>query len=96
MGGFTFQCKTSGGRVDKQDMVGFDAALENIQRIEARVDLTAHRVAEVSLGTDAPGDVISLSDEAVSLLKARTDLGATTALIRTLAEMQDHILDVLG
>ena len=77
-------------------MVGFDAALQNIQRIEARVDSTARNIAALPLSADEPGDSVSLSDQMVSLLQARTDLGATTALIRTEAEMQDHLLDVLG
>ncbi len=78
-------------------MAGFQVALENIQRIEAQVDRTAHRLASLPLSVQsAAGDTVSLSDEMVSLMEARTDLGATTALIRTEMEMEERILDVLA
>lgn len=79
------------------DMVGFQAALQNLRRIEDQVDRTAARLATLPLAVSSEaGDTVSLSEEMVALIQARTNLGATTALIRTEAEMERHILDVLG
>jgi hypothetical protein len=97
VGQFPIFTKASSQVSDKQDMLGFQAALENIQKIEAQVDRTARRIACLPLSVQSPsGDTVSLSDDMVTLMKARTDLGATTALIRTEMEMEQHILDVLG
>jgi len=78
-------------------MLGFEAALESIRKIEERVDRTAERIASLPFTLSSPtGDTVSLSDEMVALLEARTELGATTAVIRTEDEIQQHLLDILG
>jgi hypothetical protein len=78
-------------------MPGFDVALANVHRIEARLDRSARNIAGLPLDAgQAAGDTVSLSDEMVALMNSRTTLGATAALIRTEADMEKNLLDVFA
>lgn len=73
-------------------------ALEGLSRAEERVQRVAERLSRLPLSGDAsaPEDVVDLSTEVVALLEAKNLHGVNAKVIQSAAELDQHILDILG
>jgi len=74
------------------------AAVEGLQRAEARLGKAAENLARLPLSATSsqPPDQVDLSSEVVALLQARHAHAANLKVIQTADEMQQRLLDVLG
>jgi hypothetical protein len=71
-------------------------ALGGLQQAEDLLKRTASRLARLPLGaTTPPQDQVSLSDEAVSLLEAKTAFRANLGSIKVGDEMEKSTLEML-
>lgn len=81
--------------VDKQDMDVSAIATGALSAAQTRFDQAAAGIA--SMGTaDNPVDSVSLSDQAVALLSARTQYTTDLKLIHVGDEMQQSALNLLA
>jgi hypothetical protein len=73
-------------------------ALSGMQQAEGLLDRTASRLASAPLATtQAPGqDQVSLSDEAVNLLKAKDSFQANLSTVKVADEMEKSALSLVG
>ena len=73
-------------------------AAEGLRKAEERVQRVAERLSRFSLSTDAsaPEDVVDLSAEVVALIEAKNLHGVNAKVVQTAAELDRHILDILG
>ena len=71
-------------------------AMGGLQHAEDRVERTAARLARSPFSIAAPQDEVSLSDEAVSLLSAKTGFEANLATIKVADDMQKGALSLLA
>ena len=71
---------------------------EGLNKAEERVQRVAERLSRLPLAGDAsaPEDVIDLSAEVVALIEAKNLHGVNTKVIQTAAELDRHILNILG
>jgi len=74
------------------------SAAEGLNKAEERVQRVAERLSRLPLSADgsAPADVVDLSAEVVALIAAKTLHGVTAKVIETAAELDQHVLDILG
>ena len=74
-----------------------DSPLQGLQRAQEAVEKSANRIAHQSSADEqgSGGDQVSLSDEAVALLQAKTQFEVIAKVLHTEAELQKHLLDVL-
>ena len=75
------------------------ANAEGLRKAEDRIQRAAERLARLPLSGDgsAPEDVVDLSAEMVALLEAKAAHGVNAkAAAETAAEVDRHILDILG
>jgi flagellar hook-associated protein FlgK len=71
-------------------------ALQGLDQAESSFNRSAARIAQPpQIGQD-PGDQVSLSDEAVSLLQAKGSFQANLRVLQTADEMQKQTLDMLA
>jgi len=79
-------------------MTVFEIALEGLNRAEAVLEGTAGRLARLPLALEDPllEDTVNLSAEMVALLEARNHFQINARVLRTAADMERHLLDVLG
>jgi hypothetical protein len=72
-------------------------ATEGLRKAEERIQKVAERLSRLPLNADsAPEDVVDLSAETVALLEARNAHAANAKMAETAAEVDRHILDILG
>jgi len=73
-------------------------AVEGLNRAEERVQRVAERLSRLPLSGDAaaPEDVVDLSAEVVALIEAKSLHGVNAKVVQTAAELDQHILDILG
>jgi hypothetical protein len=72
-------------------------ATEGLRKAEERIQKVAERLSRLPLNADsAPADVVDLSAETVALLEARNAHAANAKMAETAAEVDRHILDILG
>ena len=73
-------------------------ASEGLNKAEERVQRVAERLSRLPLSADAsaPADVVDLSAEAVALIEAKNLHGVNAKVIQTAAELDQHILNILG
>jgi len=72
-------------------------ALQGLQQAQGQLEKTATRIAQAGLPpADQPSDPVSLSDEMVSLLQAKTDFEANLRVAHTADELQKQTLDLLA
>jgi flagellar hook protein FlgE len=78
--------------------IGFSASLEGLSRAEGLLNTTATQIARDPFpsSTAQPGDTVSLSDQMVALLQARTDFEANTKALQTADEMTQNLLNIFG
>ena len=71
---------------------------EGLRKAEERVQRVAERLSRLPLTGDpsTPKDVVDLSAEVVALLEAKNAHAANAKVIQTSAELDRHILDILG
>ena len=73
-------------------------ASEGLNKAEERVQRVAERLSRLHLSADpaAPADIVDLSAEAVALIEAKNLHGVNAKVIQTAAELDQHILNILG
>jgi len=73
-------------------------AAEGLRSAEERVNRVAQRLSRLPLSGDAsvPEDVVDLSAEVVALIEAKNLHGVNAKVAQTAAELDQHILDILG
>jgi flagellar basal body rod protein FlgG len=72
-------------------------AVEGIDRAQAKVDRAAKRLAQFAAFEDSsPVDTVELSDEIVSLVAAQNAHAANATVVRTAAELESKLLDILA
>ncbi|MEO7649536.1 MAG: hypothetical protein ABIZ80_03645 [Bryobacteraceae bacterium] len=72
-----------------------DGALQGLQRAQEAVEKSANRIAQLPLSIEQGGpDEVSLSDEAVALLQAKTAFEASAKVLHTEAAIEKHLIDV--
>lgn len=73
-------------------------SVESLKRAEERVLRVAERLVSLprSGSGDDPEDVVDLSAEVVELLNAKNSYAASGQVTRSLQELDDRILDILG
>ncbi len=76
----------------------FEIALQGLDQAEAVLEGAAGRLARLPLALEdaSPEDSVNLSAEMVALLEARARFQINARVLRTAAEMERHLLDVLG
>ena len=79
-------------------MIRLDTALQGLDRAEKKLEATAQRLARLPASAEsaAPEDSVSLSDEMVALMEARSLFAVNTRVIRTANEMEQDLLDMFG
>ena len=73
-----------------------NAAIQGLQNAEAQFDRVAARIANPNQGVSQGSDEVSLSDEAVALLQARTEVAVSVSALRAAGNMQKELLTVFG
>jgi flagellar basal body rod protein FlgB len=80
------------------DVLGI--AQQGLQQAEGQFDYTARRIAQTGTNTSTSsqtaGDSVSLSDNMVSLLSAKTQYETDLGLAKTAGEMQKATLNLLA
>jgi len=73
-------------------------AAEGLRKAEERVQRVAERLSRLPLSGDAsaPEDVVDLSAEVVALIEAKNVHSVNARVAQTAAELDQHILDILG
>jgi len=71
-------------------------ALGGLQQAEDMVDRSASRIARAPFSLGNPQDEVSLSDEAVSLLAAKTSYEANLGTIKVADDMEKSTLSLLA
>jgi|GEM_PF-1592422 len=73
-------------------------AAEGLRKAEERVQRVAERLSRLPLSGDAsaPEDVVDLSAEVVALIEAKNVYSVNARVAQTAAELDQHILDILG
>jgi len=79
-------------------MVGLDSALAGLDRSLDGFDRAAERIARFpgSIDPARPEDEVSLSEEMVALMMARTAYQANLRTVRTADEIGRALLNILG
>jgi len=77
-------------------MQAISAALGGLHQAESLLNQTASRLAQSPLSTSAPQDQVSLSDDMVALLQAKTSYQANLDSIKVADEMQKSTLSLIG
>jgi len=81
---------------DKSRMTITGAAVDGIHQAEARLEQTANRLAKQTDSTEQAPDVVSLSDEVVSLLEARNAVTANVSVLHVADDIQKTLLNLLA
>ena len=73
-------------------------AAEGLRKADERVQRVAERLSRLPLTGDAsiPEDVVDLSAEVVALIEAKNSHGINAKVAETAADLDQHILDILG
>lgn len=73
-------------------------ALQGLEQASAQVDAAAVRIASAGAvaGGAAPVDVVSLSEEMVALMAAKTAFAANVSVMKTAEQMQQSLLNVMA
>jgi flagellar basal body rod protein FlgF len=93
-----FILEKRGGEPMSIEMDPVSTALQGLQQAEANLEHTANRLARLPLSADGEGggDVVSLSDEMVALLRVHQAFDTNLKVIRAAEEMQKKVIDLLG
>ena len=87
------------GVADKTGMQILAIAQQGLQQAQSQVDKAAQGIAQTSMNTatdQTSADTVSLSDQMVSLMTARSQFEADLGLAHTADEMQKQTLKVLA
>ncbi len=87
----TFLCA-----VDKNGMSIDGASLQGIQNAESLLNTTVARIANPTPSTGQGADTVTLSDNGVALIQAKTDMAANVKALQVSDDMQKSLLDVVG
>ena len=73
-------------------------ALQGLEQASAQVDAAASRIASAgsSSGNPVPTDTVSLSEEMVALMSAKTAFSANVAVFKTAEQLQQSVLNVVA
>ena len=73
-------------------------ALQGLEQASAQLDAVATRIASAGAvaGGAAPVDVVSLSEEMVALMSAKTAFAANVAVLKTAEQTQQSVLNVMA
>jgi len=78
-------------------MIDFNTPIQGMHAAEARLDVTASRIAREPLQTPAQGcDSVDLSSEMVDLMKERNDFETNVRVVQTQDEMLRETLKLVG
>ena len=72
------------------------SALEGLGNSQAMLNKATERLARVADPSIYPGDVVSLSDEMITLLAAKNAYEVNLKTVQMANEMEQHMIDVLG
>jgi hypothetical protein len=86
--------KTSPRLSDKSRMTIGSASVQGIHDAESLLNATAVKVANQT--TSPVSDEVSLSEDAVALLQARSDVAANVNAFNVASEMQKTLLSILA
>lgn len=75
------------------DMIDFSIPLAGLERATSSLNQTAAKIAKTG---PSDGDTVDLSAEMVELLKARRNFHANANVVRTEAEVEKTVLNILG
>jgi flagellar basal body rod protein FlgC len=72
-------------------------ALQGLEQASAQVDAIAGRIASAgSSDSPAPVDTVSLSEEMVALMSAKTAFAANVDVLKTAEQTQQNVLSVMA
>lgn len=73
-------------------------ALQGLEQASAQLDAVATRVAAAASASDgaAAVDIVSLSEEMVALMSAKTAFAANVAVLKTAEQTQQSVLNVMA
>jgi flagellar hook protein FlgE len=73
-------------------------ALQGLEQASAQVDAAAGQIASAGSGTDGavPVDIVSLSEEMVALMSAKTAFAANISVLKTAEQTQQSVLNVMA
>ncbi|MEZ5399660.1 MAG: flagellar basal body rod C-terminal domain-containing protein [Bryobacteraceae bacterium] len=77
----------------------YGTALAGLERAQAQVETAANRIAKASApppGSTPAGDQVDLSQEITGLLVAREAFEANLAVIDSVSELDQHLIDILA
>jgi len=78
-------------------MIDFSSPLQGMQGAESRLNVTASRIARASLPQAQPQqDTVDLSAEMVALLQDRSDYETNVKVAKTMDEMTQSTLSIVG
>jgi hypothetical protein len=72
------------------------ASVQGIQNAEALLNITAIKVANQNQSTGTVSDEVSLSQDAVALLQAKSEVAANVNAFNVASEMQKTLLSILA
>ena len=81
---------------DENRMTIGSASVQGIHNAESLLDATAIKVANQNQSTGPVSDEVSLSQDAVALLQAKTDTAANVNAFRVANELQKTLISILG
>ncbi len=73
-------------------------ALQGLEQASAQVDAIAGRIASAGSFSDSPApvDTVSLSEEMVALMSAKTAFAANVDVFKTAEQTQQSVLNVMA
>ena len=73
-------------------------ALQGLEQASAQLDAAASRVASAGSASDGTAvvDIVSLSEEMVALMSAKTAFAANAAVLKTAEQTQQSVLNVMA
>jgi flagellar hook-associated protein FlgK len=73
-------------------------ALQGLEQASAQVDAAAVQIASAgsASGNAAPVDTVSLSEEMVALMSAKTAFAANVSVLKTAEQTQQNVLNVMA
>ncbi|MGB9198416.1 MAG: flagellar basal body rod C-terminal domain-containing protein [Terriglobales bacterium] len=73
-------------------------ALQGVEQASAQVDAAASQIASAGSfsGSPAPVDTVSLSEEMVAMMSAKTALSANVDVFKTAEQIQQNVLNVMA
>jgi flagellar hook protein FlgE len=73
-------------------------ALQGLEQASAQVDAAASQIASAGSFSDAPAptDTVSLSEEMVALMSAKTAFAANVDVLKTAEQAQQNVLNVMA